>query len=290
MKEDIFFIFGIGYTSKQLIEDIKKDNFFKNVKIVGTTTSLENKRLLQAKSIETFIFNEKENEINEDYLKNAKYILHSIPSKEKDLVTKYIPLLEKNKNLKWFGYLSTTGVYGNYNGKWVNEKTIPKPYNNRTVVRLETENAFLNSSLPANVFRLAGIYGKGRNVLEDLKDGYAKHIYKKGQFFSRIHVEDIALTLIQSIKLATKKQIFNVCDNSPAPSHKVLKYAAKLLNIKLPKAINYKKALEKGALSPMGIEFYSSNKRVKNTKIKKLLKVKLKYKNYKKGLKSIHNL
>ncbi|MFN5351376.1 MAG: SDR family oxidoreductase [Alphaproteobacteria bacterium] len=284
MKEEVLFIFGLGYSSLELVNQLQKNVKFKNLQIVGTTTSLAKKAELEKQGLKVFLFNEQTNEIENKYLLEAKYILHSIPSRNEDVVVPYISLLEKNKNLVWFGYFSTTGVYGDYKGKWVDETSPTKPYNERTLVRIETEQSFLKAKLPTHIFRLAGIYGQGRNILEDLKLGVAKRIYKRGQVFSRIHAEDIARIIIASMQHPTKGEIFNVCDDLPASSKQVVEYASKLLKIKPPELIDYATAIKTGKLSSMAIEFYSANKRVRNDKIKKLLNIQLKYPNYKVGL------
>ncbi len=203
----------------------------------------------------------------------ATHILHSIPPSAK---------LDFNYEMqpKWFGYLSTTGVYGDTKGDWVDETSEVNPNNERTRQRVLAEQQWLNSGLPVNVYRLSGIYGAGRSAIDDLKDGTAKRIYKENQFFSRIHVDDICKVLLASTNKTG--EIYNVADDLPAPSTEVVEYAAKLMGITPPPLVPY----EKAELSEMARSFYASSRRVKNDKIK-ALGIKLAYPTYKEGLDAI---
>ena len=206
-------------------------------------------------------------------LAEATHILHSIPPNAAiDLNYKMNP--------KWFGYLSTTGVYGNTNGGWVDETSPTNPNNERSKQRVEAEQFWLNSGLPVNVFRLAGIYGKGRCVSDELKNGTAKRIYKENQYFSRIHVEDICQILAKSFDF--RGEIFNCADDFPAPSTDVVEYAAKLLGVEPPPLVDF----ERAELSEMARSFYSSSRRVSNKKLKEY-GIKLAYPTYKEGLGAI---
>ena len=209
-------------------------------------------------------------------LRTATHILHSIPpTAEGDFVLNLQPHI---LNASWFGYLSTTGVYGNHNGGWVNENTPISPNNDRSIWRANAESAWLASTLPVNVFRLSGIYGAKRNVLEDLQSGTAKRIDKPNQYFSRIHVEDIVQILAKSLTI--KGEVFNCADDLPCPQAQVVEYATQLLGISPPPLVK----LEDANLSKMALSFYSSSRRVENSKIKQMLGVKLKYPTYKQGL------
>ena len=211
-------------------------------------------------------------------LENATHLLISNPLDKnwKDPVLEAFPALMGNR--QWIGYLSTTGVYGDHQGEWVDENTVPKPNGERAAGRLKAENKW--RALGGHVFRLAGIYGPERNVLAQLKDGTARPIYKKDQVFSRIHVEDIARVIMASIQKPSPDAIYNVCDDLPAASHEVLEYAAQLLKLPAPALIPF----EQASLSPMAKEFYESSRRVRNDKIKTELGVKLLYPTYREGL------
>jgi nucleoside-diphosphate-sugar epimerase len=222
-------------------------------------------------------------------IKQSNYILHSIaPTKFGDPVyEKYAEdIIARSINLSWFGYLSTTSVYGNHDGQWVDEKTPVNPSSNRGRLRVNAENTWASiHNLPLHIFRLAGIYGAGRSPLDKIRSGKAQLISKPGQFFSRIHVEDIARVLQASIEMPNRGSIYNVCDDMPAAPDEVLTYAAKLLNYPEPPSIGFEEAV----LSPMAKSFYSDNKRVKNHLIKNEFNLALKFPNFKAGLDALVN-
>jgi nucleoside-diphosphate-sugar epimerase len=186
----------------------------------------------------------------------------------------------------WLGYLSTTGVYGDRAGEWVDEQTPPAPQSERAMRRLAAEQAWLAwgraHEMPVHIFRLAGIYGPGRNQLESLREGTARRIVKPGQVFSRIHVEDIANVLEASIAKPNAGAIYNVCDDEPAPPHEVIEYAAKLLNTTPPPLERFEDAAR--SMSEMALSFYADSKRVRNERIKTELGVALGYPTYREGL------
>jgi nucleoside-diphosphate-sugar epimerase len=206
-------------------------------------------------------------------LYEATHILHSIPPSA-DIKFNY------EMNPKWFGYLSTTGVYGDTKGDWVDENSPTNPGNERSRQRVEAEREWLNSGLPVNVYRLSGIYGPGRSAIDELKNGTAKRIYRQGQYFSRIYVEDICQILLATMD--TKGEIYNCADDRPSPAAEPVEYAAKLLGITPPPLVPY----EQAELSEMARSFYTSSRRVKNDKIK-ALGIKLAYPTYKEGLDAI---
>jgi nucleoside-diphosphate-sugar epimerase len=183
-------------------------------------------------------------------------------------------------SLRWAGYLSTTGVYGDRQGEWVDETSPLQPTTARGERRLAAETAWQALNLPLHIFRLAGIYGPGRNQLVSLLDGTAKRIVKEGQIFSRIHVEDIAGVLEASIARPHPGQTYNVCDDEPAPPQDVVAFAAELLKIPAPPEIRF----EDAELSPMAKSFYAESKRVSNRRIKDELSYRLIYPTYREGL------
>jgi nucleoside-diphosphate-sugar epimerase len=192
-----------------------------------------------------------------------------------------------SKQMKWVGYLSTTGVYGDRGGDWVDEDRPLEPTTARGQRRLEAERGWLklhsDFSLPVHVFRLAGIYGPGRNTLLNVRDGSARRIIKPGQIFSRIHVDDIAGVLAASIVKPNPGRAYNVCDDEPCPPQKVVEFAADLLGLPLPPEIPF----EEAELSPMAKSFYAESKRVSNKRIKTELGYKLIYPNYREGLRAL---
>lgn len=206
-----------------------------------------------------------------------------------DLVLSYYSeLIKRNAaHIEWLGYLSSTGVYGDYQGNWVDEESICRPKSASGMLRLEAENAWFSyaksNQLPLHIFRLAGIYGPQRNPLERIKSGKKYSIFKEGQVFSRIHVDDIVSILLASIKNPHHLSTYNVADDEPAASHEVDAYAASLLNQSPLPLIPF----EETSLSPREQEFYLSNRRVSNLKIKKELKIVLHYPSFREGLTQI---
>ena len=194
------------------------------------------------------------------------------------------PLLD-GLPLQWVGYLSTTGVYGDQQGRWVDESTCPADdLLPRSQARLQCEQAWLNSGWPVQVFRLPGIYGPGRNSLLALQRGDARHVHKPGQVFCRVHVDDIVGALLHCLRLTASQRptIVNVCDNRPAPSSELLAYAAHLLDCPLPE-LQWFDAV-KDVMSPMALSFWRDNRRVKNHKLTQELGYALRYPSYREGL------
>lgn len=181
---------------------------------------------------------------------------------------------------EWLGYLSTTGVYGDHDGGWVDEATPLTPGTERGRQRVLAEAQWQATGLPLHIFRLAGIYGPGRGPFEKVRDGTARRILKPGQVFSRVHVDDIALVLEASIRHPNPGAVYNVCDDDPAPPEDVLSHAAALLGLPEPPAIAYDEA----EMTPMARSFYAESKRVRNDRIKEELGVKLRYPDYRAGL------
>ncbi len=186
--------------------------------------------------------------------------------------------------LKWVGYLSTTGVYGDRQGGWVDEsgELLPATERGRKRVQAEADWQKLHSAtgLPLHIFRLAGIYGPGSNQMVSLLNGKSRRVIKPGQVFSRIHVDDIASILQASLEKPNPGRIYNVCDDEAAPPQEVVAHAAALLNRPAPPEVDF----EDAEMSPMGRSFYAESKRVSNDRIKQELGVELAYPTYREGL------
>lgn len=189
---------------------------------------------------------------------------------------------------RWIGYLSTTGVYGDHKGGWVDEDTPPTPGSQRSRWRLAAEHAWQDfgarHGLNVQIFRLAGIYGPGRSVFDRLRDGRARRIDKPGQFFGRIHVADIANTLEAAMERGRAGRIYNVADDEPGPPDEPLLHAARLLGLPDPPLV----PLADADLSPMAASFYAENRRVRNQRLHEELGVTLSYPDYRAGLAAIY--
>lgn len=190
-------------------------------------------------------------------------------------------------HLAWAGYLSTTGVYGDHGGGWVDETTPLAPSTARGVARVAAEADWralaATSGLPLHIFRLAGIYGPGRGPFRKVRAGTARQIVKPGQVFSRIHVDDIAQVLLASIRHPEPGAVYNVCDDDPAPPEAVLAHAAALLGLPPPPEVAFAEA----EMTDMARSFYAESKRVHNERIKRALGVRLLYPDYRAGLAAV---
>jgi nucleoside-diphosphate-sugar epimerase len=219
-------------------------------------------------------------------LRQADHVLVSVPpGPDGDRVLAcHGPDIAAMTALQWLGYLSTTGPYGDRQGGWVDETTPPVPSTERGQRRLDAENAWLalycSDGVPVHIFRLAGIYGPGRNQLADVAAGKARRVVKPGQVFSRIHVDDIAAVVVASMARPRAGAIYNVCDDEAAPPQDVVTHAAALLGVDPPPEIPFAEA----ALSPMARSFFADSKRVRNDLIKSELGVELAYPTYRDGL------
>ncbi|SHL34928.1 SDR family oxidoreductase [Roseibium suaedae] len=278
------FVFGAGYSSQAFIEEVRETFDW----IGGTTRSAEKAEMLRAKGITPFLFDgEKPGEGIAEALAEATHVLLSIaPDETGDPVLIHHGQDIARARPEWIAYLSTVGVYGDHDGAWVDETTPCKPVSKRSVQRVAAEEAWLDfagtEELPVQIFRLSGIYGPGRNALENLRKGTARRLIKPGQVFNRIHVADIAGALAASMK-KPQTNIFNLTDDEPAPPQDVVSHAALLLGIQPPEET----AFEDAKLTPMARSFYGENKRVSNRKIKEVLEYNFRLPDFRSALKNI---
>ena len=278
-------IFGFGYTAHFLSKKARE----LNIQISATTRDLNALSFNSDVDCELIHFSE---QAIEAALATASHILISTPPTQglgDPVLANFGPLLKKYmKNIQWVGYLSSTGVYGDHQGDWVDESSKPIALGSQGQLRLSAENDWVDFAsahqVPLTIFRLAGIYGPQRNVLERLIAGKKETIVKEGQFFSRIHVDDIVLVIVAAMQHPQSGvSIYNVADDEPTASHVVDGYAATLLKRPPLNLIAY----EKAQLSPMAQEFYSHNKRVSNAKLKQVFNIQLRYPTYKEGLEDL---
>lgn len=188
--------------------------------------------------------------------------------------------------LVWAGYLSTTGVYGDRAGGLVDETTPPAPGQPRSIRRLDAEQAWraaADGRFALDIMRVAGIYGPGRSVLDDLRAGQARRVIKPGHAFGRIHVQDIARAVLAAIaRPPDGARVLNLTDDEPAASADVVEYAAGLLGMEPPPAIPYEQAASR--MSPMALSFWQENRRVANARTKAALGIAWRFPTYREGL------
>jgi nucleoside-diphosphate-sugar epimerase len=269
---------GHGYSARALSALLRAEGGWH---VIGTTRSSENSDALRDKGAEPLIWP------GEDIgpaLETATHLLTSAgPGDGGDPVLSALKqdIAHAAPHLEWAGYLSTTGVYGDHQGEWVDEDTPLRPTTRRGQLRQEAEAAWQAiPGLPLHIFRLAGIYGPGRGPFAKVRSGKARRIIKPGQVFSRIHVEDIAQVLAASMRAPDPGAIYNLCDDDPAPPQDVIGFAAELLGLPLPEAVPFDEA----EMSDMARSFYAESKRVRNDRIKDGLGVTLRYPSYREGL------
>ena len=280
--------FGFGQVAKNFIKKI----YSENLKINLTVTSRDKSEKKKFGNLDYQSLHFSENSFDQKLIENLKssdHILVSIaPVKGEDIVIKNFQNNLEKSQIKWITYLSATSVYGNHNGDWVDENSDTKPTSSNGIDRLNAEKSWLNlaekKSLPLQILRLSGIYSNQNNILVRLKTGKTKIINKKNQFFSRIHVEDIANILFKSLKNFKTKEIYNISDDKPTSPEELILYGSKLLNIEKPKAVELS-TLE----SEMLKNFYKDSKKVNNKKMKEFFNYKLKYPTYIEGLNYICN-
>ena len=247
--------------------------------VIGTTRSAEKAAVLRASGVEPLVW---PGDLG-PALARATHILASAgPDSAGDPFLRAVPEIA-GSGAEWVGYLSTTAVYGDHQGGWVDEETPLTPASVRGRWRVAAEAEWLASGLPVHIFRLAGIYGPGRGPFAKVREGSARRIIKPGQVFSRTHVEDIAQVLEASIRRPNPGAAYNVCDDDPAPPEDVLSEAARLLGLPEPPAVDFDVA----EMTPMARSFYEESKRVRNDRIKRELGVTLLYPDYRTGLKAL---
>ena len=282
------FCFGFGQVAKCFVKKLMTENLKINLDITSRKETFTGK--FGGADFSSYKFDEKELDRDSfDKILKADIILVSIPPiLGEDIVLKNFGEILKKTKTKWITYLSATSVYGNHDGDWVNEKSETKPTSPNGVHRLKAEKQWLSFSklngLPFQIFRLSGIYSPRNNILNRLNLGNARLIKKKNHFFSRIHVEDIANVLFQSLKKFKKNEIYNISDDKPTSQDEIIFYASKLLKKDPPKSIEAE-SLEEGMLK----NFYKDSKKVQNKKMKNFFNYQLIYPSYKEGLDSIFN-
>jgi nucleoside-diphosphate-sugar epimerase len=277
------FIFGLGYSGLEIAKLAQAQGW----SVAGTCTTGEKANRLRADGIETYTFDGTA-ALPASTLNDTSHVLCTIAPKETGdpALGACRPLLGR---AKWLGYLSTTGVYGDHGSGWVDETTPATPGRARSIERLAAEQAWRDlareTGATLDILRLPGIYGPGRSAIDRVKAGTARRIDKPGQFFSRIHVEDVANAAVRAMARSGETALWNVADDLPAPNSDVIALAFELLGMPVPPAIPWEQAAP--AMSPMARSFYMESRRVRNDRMKRDLGVVLRYPTYREGLKAI---
>ena len=275
------FCFGLGYCADYLSAKLIKQGW----QVSATCRTSEKAAVLEVSGIRPVLLSGKKVTVTD--LGKADHILISVPPEQdgSDPVINFAEaaLAALQDQIKWVGYLSTTGVYGDHQGAWIDEETPAGLLSERGQRRVAAEAQWAATGLPMHYFRLAGIYGPGRNSLRALQNGTARRVVKQGQVFSRIHLVDITRILEASMANPNAGRAYSVCDDTPAPPQDVVTYAAELMGVSPPALQDFATA----ELSPMARSFYGENKRIRNNRIKEELGVSLEYPDYRAGLSAL---
>lgn len=280
------FCFGLGYTAGSLARALRAEGW----SVVGTCRDEDARARLLREGIDARRFDRAHPLADIGALLDAAtHVLSTIPPDEigDPVLDVHGAELAAAARPRWIGYLSTTGVYGDRGGGWVDESSPLQPTGERSRRRVAAEARWLDlhrrHGRPVHVFRLAGIYGPGRSALDAVRAGRAQRIDKPGQVFSRVHVADIVTALRASMAKPDPGAVYNLCDDDPAPPAEVIAFACGLLGVSPPPLV----PIEKAALSEMALSFYADNKRVSNQRMKNELGVKLRYPSYRDGLRAL---
>jgi NAD dependent epimerase/dehydratase family enzyme len=282
------FCFGFGQVAKYFVRNLIKKNL--KFDLVTTNTSKTCTKYIDDHKYKSYFFldDKFDNHLLKELDSSNKVLISVPPKNQKDVVIKTFSKDLKKSSFDWITYLSSTSVYGDKKGEWVDEKTIPEPSSLTGYSRLNAETAWLqyykNFNLPVQIFRLSGIYSLENNIIKRLKMGTVKIVKNKNHFFSRIHIEDIAEILMLSLKKFNSGEIYNISDNYPCSNEELTKYAANLIKIDIPEKTNLDEIKNE-----MLKDFYKSSKKVSNQKMKNFFSYKLKYPTYIEGLSNIKN-
>jgi len=284
MSRSHLFCFGLGYSALALGRRLVASGWV----VTGTCRGAERQALLREAGFSAILF-DRNRPVDATALNGVTHLLVSVPpdAAGDPVLALHGGDIATLAGLAWLGYLSTTGVYGDRGGGWVDETAQLLPTGERGRRRAAAEQGWLGlwhgRGVPVHVFRLAAIYGPGRSAFDALRADTAKRIDKPGQVFSRIHIADLARVLIASMERPRPGAVYNVCDDDPAPPEAIVAHAAELLGVAPPPLV----PLEAARLSPMARSFYDDNKRVSNRLIKTELGVTLHYPDFRTGLAAI---
>lgn len=278
-------IIGFGYSAQAFAA--QEGHCF--ARVTGTVRNADKAARLAGDRAEVLVFDGlRASDAVVDRVRQADAVLVSTPPDDRDPALACLgDAFRDAPQLRWIGYLSTVGVYGDHGGAWVDEDTPCRPMSRRSIQRRAVEEDWLafgrDHGKAIHIFRLSGIYGPGRNALVKLRDGTARRLVKPGQVFNRIHVADIAGALTASITRPDPGRIYNVTDDEPAPPQDVVAFAAQLLGMEPPPELPF----DATTLTPMAASFYSENKRVSNRRLTAELDYSLRYPTYREALKAL---
>lgn len=275
---------GHGYCARFLSRLLSDEGGWN---IIGTTRSESGFAAIRESGAEARLWSE--DSLVTNFGDTTHMLVSVAPTTDGDpVLRRFSGSIASTTDLNWIGYLSTTSVYGNRGGGWVDEDSETRPATERGKLRLTAERSWqalaAEFNLPLHVFRLAGIYGPGRGPMHQLLSGSRTRIVRSGQFFNRIHVRDIARVLRASMLRPDPGAVYNVCDDLPARSDEVMEYAADLVGMRMPEKVAFADA----ELSEMARSFYSESKRVRNGRVKSRLKIRLQYPDYRSGLNALN--
>lgn len=279
-------IIGLGYTAGFFARAAVAGGF----EVTGTVRSADKAGALSRAGIPTLVFDgfAVSSRLAKAVMEADAVLVSAQPGEEGDPALACLSSqLAAAPDLRWIGYLSTIGVYGNHDGAWIDETAECRPTNARSTLRLAIDKAWLafgeKTGKPVQIFRLAGIYGPGRNGIVNLRAGTARRLVKPGQVFNRIHAQDIAGVLLASLEKPRNGAVYNVTDDEPAPPQDVVSFAAGLIGIEPPPETPFDPA----QLTPMAASFYGENKRVSNALMKRELGYTLRYPTYREALRAL---
>jgi nucleoside-diphosphate-sugar epimerase len=282
-------LFGLGYSALHISQRLQASG----ARVTATVRSRAKAEELTQVGITARVFSpdHADAEIADDIAVSDAILVSVPPGESSDpVLASFAGRIAAASNLRWVGYLSTVGVYGDHAGGWVDETTPLGAGKQRSQNRVTAEQDWLTfgtaNDIAVQIFRLSGIYGPGRNQLAQLAAGTARRVVKPGQVFNRIHVADIAAVIEASLARPRPGGIYNVTDNEAAPPQDVVAFAARLCGLEPPPEIPF----EAAELSPMARSFYSESRRIRNARIREELGVTLQYPTYREGLTALRAL
>ena len=288
MGDPRLFCFGLGYTARILAAALMGEGWT----VAGTCRDEATRADLAADGIDAFPF-DRDRPVDDAgaALDGATHLLSSVPpdADGDPVLARHAGAIAAMDGLAWAGYLSSTGVYGDTGGAAVDESAAVNPTSEHGRRRAAAEGGWLElwraAGVPVHVFRLSGIYGPGRSALDAVRAGQARRIDKPGHLFARIHVDDIAAVLRASMARPDPGAVYNVCDDEPAAAADVVAFACEILGVEPPPPVPFDEAAKE--MSPMALSFWRDNRRVDNSRIKGELGVRLKFPDYRAGLRAV---